>query len=444
MEPYIDQFVMELLHEHVLSCALSLGGRSAECFNKSFDGRNIPCVRFILDPEIELLFLGSNGYPGVPPVLLITYADSPTVQMSLDWNLSIPSDQRLLSALQARFKGPSPFFLVYGPSVQMALDTDADTAHKAGWDWYFSGQPQKSDAIQKSLFARSSGLLSEHLLGRTVMVVGLGSGGSYVTECLVRSGVGNLVLVDGECVELENLCRTTYYLNDIGSTKVQAITRHLLNINPSVNITQFDVNLADIGHEKLGSVIDSVDLIVALTDDPYAQSRLNHYAYFYNKPALFASLYRGAQGGEIIICLPGQTPCLECVTGGVRSALSRPDSEINYGTGRLSGEPAIIADIHHLDSATVKLALSLLLQDKPELAVSGFVSAALAVNFSYLCMSMVPDYWVFPQVFGKTPGQYGYQSIWFTAESSENCPICGLVERRENPSHFPLSPPRNF
>jgi len=64
--------------------------------------------------------------------------------------------------------------------------------------------------MTSALFARSAGILSEQLLEKSVMVVGLGSGGSYVTECLARSGVGRFVLLDGECVEADNLCRTTY------------------------------------------------------------------------------------------------------------------------------------------------------------------------------------------------------------------------------------------
>lgn len=296
--------------------------------------------------------------------------------------------------------------------------------------------------MTSALFARSAGILSEQLLEKSVMVVGLGSGGSYVTECLARSGVGRFVLLDGESVEADNLCRTTYYSGDIGCTKVSAISRHLQNINPTVAITPFETDLAGVGHKRLAAMVNSVDLIIALTDDPYAQSRLNHYAYYYNKPALFAALYRGAEGGEIIICIPGKTPCMECATGGVREALSRPDAEIDYGTGRLSAEPAIIADIHHLDSATVKLALSLLQQDRPELSVSKFLASALAKKLSYLCMSMVPEYWVFPEVFQNTPGQHGYQSMWFTVESRVGCPFCNSPEEREDPSNFPLSPPK--
>ena len=443
MKTPITPSALDLMQLHALGCAMKLGGKSVDGFTKKIDGRDLPCARFVVEPDIELLVVGSSGYPGIPPILLVTVSEFQTIQIALDWDLSIPAEHRLLAGMLKWFHGSPPYSMLYGPSPDMLVTTDADKAKVAGWKQYFSGKPQQSEAITKSLFSRSSGLLSDHLSTRSVMIVGLGSGGSYVAECLVRSGVGRVVLIDGESVEADNLCRTTYYIADVGRTKVAAISSHLLNINPAIEIVPCEGHLADIGHDRMSTLVKSVDLIIALTDDPYAQSRLNHYAYFHNTPAIFAALYRGAQGGEVILCVPEKTPCLECATGGVRATLSTPNSDVDYGTGRLSGEPAIIADIHHLDSATVKLSLSLLLQGQYELAVATFVSEALAQKFSYLCMSMVPDYWVFPLVFKDTPGQYGYQSMWFTVERRAGCPVCGPSEDRENPAQFPLSPPKN-
>jgi hypothetical protein len=435
--------VLDLLQLHALGCAMGLGGKSVEGFVQDYIGTALPCVRFVVDPDIELLFVASSGYPGIPPVLLVTTSDTHTEQVPLDWDLSVDPDRRLIVAVRRRFHGAPPYSVVYGPSPQMLVTASATKARDAGWQKYFSGGPQQAEDIRKSLFSRSSGLLSDSLSSRSVLIVGLGSGGSYVAECLVRAGVGRVVLIDGDTVESHNLSRTTYYIDDVGVPKVTAMTRHLLNINPLVEVVPHAVLLKDLGHASLAETVKSVDLIVALTDDPHAQSRLNHYAYYHNRPAIFAALYRGAQGGEVIVCVPGQTPCLECATGGVRAALSRPDSDVDYGTGRLSGEPAINADIHHLDSATVKLSLSLLLRGMSDLSVSHFIASALQRRFSYLCMSMVPNYWVFPHVFGDTPGQHGYQAMWFTVESRDSCPFCGPPENREDPASFPLAPPSN-
>ena len=424
------------------TAARELGGSTVETFVREHDGRTIPCIRFGLPRDIELLLIASDGYPGTPPVLLVTGPDGTTTQVNLEWNVALAAEQRLLTALREHFRGAPPYSVAFGPHPDLPLTTDPEVARMAGWVRFFSGAGSHSEAVARSLFARSSGLVSERLAQRSALIVGLGSGGSYVTENLVRSGLGRVVIVDGDSVEMSNLCRTTFSVEDLGMNKARAVARRLLNINPTVQVVAHEDDLVSLGAARLSELVESVDLVIGLTDDPYAQSRLNHFARHHGKPAVFAALYRGAQGGEVILCVPGRTPCLECATGGVRDALGGRAGEVDYGTGRLSGEAALAADIHHLDSATIKLSLGLLLADEPELAVSSFASKALDLGFSYLCMSMAPDYWVFPTVFGDTPGQFGYQAMWFTVTSREDCTVCGEPAAQENPTRFPLALPR--
>ena len=62
------------------------------------------------------------------------------------------------------------------------------------------------------------------LMRTTVALAGLGIG-SVIAETLVRMGVGRLILVDGDTVELSNLNRQNYTRAQIGSTKVEATAR---------------------------------------------------------------------------------------------------------------------------------------------------------------------------------------------------------------------------
>ena len=136
--------------------------------------------------------------------------------------------------------------------------------------------------------------------------------------------------------------------------------------------------------------------------------------------------------------LPGRTPCYRCSTGGLRGltgSQGEGSRSLDYGTGRLTGETALAADIHHLDSATVKLSLSLLLGKLPEASLSRFAEDALAHQFSYLCLSMSPDYWFFPQVFHDTPGQYAYQGVWLTIQHNSDCPVRGDPAHRDSHLH---------
>ena len=87
---------------------------------------------------------------------------------------------------------------------------------------------------------------SERLIGKEnierlnkarVVVLGLGGVGGSCVEALVRSGVGNLMIVDGDTIDITNINRQLIatHLN-IGRSKVQEMYKRLKLINPELNI----------------------------------------------------------------------------------------------------------------------------------------------------------------------------------------------------------------
>jgi|GEM_PF-4328338 len=70
-----------------------------------------------------------------------------------------------------------------------------------------------------------------------VLVVGMGGLGCPLASYLAAAGVGSLVLVDGDCVDLTNLQRQVLYsVEDIAEPKVVAARKTLLGLNPDINI----------------------------------------------------------------------------------------------------------------------------------------------------------------------------------------------------------------
>ena len=261
-------------------------------------------------------------------------------------------------------------------------------------------------------------------------------------------------MVDPDIVEPANLSRTTYQWQDVGLHKCDSLAARLLAIRPDLNLHLHPGTLASFGDgESLVAHLRGCDLILALTDSPQAQSLLNQAAWHASTPAIFAALYAGAKGGEVILNIPGRTPCYSCATGKIREVPAHnghTERDVDYGSGRLTGETALAADIHHLDTATVKLALSLLVKDLPNASLSRFAEDALAMGYSYLCLSMEPDYWFFPHIFGNTSGQYAYQGVWLGSETNPECAVCGDACHRNHEIHaidsfditqFPNIPP---
>ena len=75
------------------------------------------------------------------------------------------------------------------------------------------------------------------LKNSNVLVLGLGGVGGYVTESLVRSGLGNITIVDFDKIDITNLNRQIIATqNNIGKLKTEEFTKRILAINPTINI----------------------------------------------------------------------------------------------------------------------------------------------------------------------------------------------------------------
>lgn len=98
-----------------------------------------------------------------------------------------------------------------------------------------------------------------------VIVFGVGGVGSWCCEALCRSGVGHLTLVDSDLVAVSNINRQLMATTStVGTPKVEALARRLLDINPGVDIVArqeaYTAETAD--SFDLGSydyVIDAID-----------------------------------------------------------------------------------------------------------------------------------------------------------------------------------------
>ena len=97
-----------------------------------------------------------------------------------------------------------------------------------------------------SWLSRTSLLIGEErlrsLTQKHVMVVGLGGVGSFAAEFLARAGVGSLTIVDGDVVDVTNINRQLPALHStVGMSKIEVVGNRLLDINPELNFTIFNV-----------------------------------------------------------------------------------------------------------------------------------------------------------------------------------------------------------
>lgn len=119
------------------------------------------------------------------------------------------------------------------------------------------------------MFERLITLINEESFNKiqtkNVLIVGVGGVGGYAFETLVRSGIINITIVDGDIVENSNLNRQIISnINVIGNPKVLVAKERALSINPNANIkvinefiteNNFNILLED----KYDYVIDACD-----------------------------------------------------------------------------------------------------------------------------------------------------------------------------------------
>jgi tRNA A37 threonylcarbamoyladenosine dehydratase len=105
----------------------------------------------------------------------------------------------------------------------------------------------------------------ELIKNATVMVVGVGGVGSYAAEALARTGVGTLILVDKDEIDVTNINRQLHALHStVGRQKVDVMKERLLDINPDLKvelINEFELDNAFLRIPDCTYVIDAIDTI---------------------------------------------------------------------------------------------------------------------------------------------------------------------------------------
>ena len=113
------------------------------------------------------------------------------------------------------------------------------------------------DELDKAFDARFPKEMQVKLHNARVAIAGLGGLGSNIAVMLARSGVGQLLLVDYDVVDVTNLNRQMYYIQHIGKPKAQALPEILYQINPYSNYQSCSVKVTErnVQCRKIPSVI---------------------------------------------------------------------------------------------------------------------------------------------------------------------------------------------
>lgn len=151
----------------------------------------------------------------------------------------------------------------------------------------------------------------QRLLASTVMIIGLGGLGCPVALYLAASGVGHIVLVDPDRVELSNLQRQIAHKTaDIGAFKVESVRNEMALLNPELVVECFPL-AADA--EWLMQHLDGVDLLLDCSDRAAVRYQINQACLQTATPWVSAAAV--GFNGQITSFHPGDidSPCYRCL-----------------------------------------------------------------------------------------------------------------------------------
>jgi molybdopterin/thiamine biosynthesis adenylyltransferase len=186
------------------------------------------------------------------------------------------------------------------------------------------------------------------LMNAIVGIVGMGGLGCPAAQSLVMAGIGKLLLIDGDTVELSNLHRQPLHgEGDIGKMKVKSAEETLSKINSATSIQIINEYL----DEQNGlDLIRNCDVIIDATDNIKTRQLIDQFSKESNVPMVYGGLYRW-EGQVAVLNVEGNS--------GYKELFPEPPSggETCADAGVLGMLPNIIGNIQAIEA--VKLIMGI-------------------------------------------------------------------------------------
>ena len=130
--------------------------------------------------------------------------------------------------------------------------------------------PTQED-MRRALDQRHGKALQDKFASAVVAICGLGGLGSNIAIALARAGVGRLILIDFDRVDITNLHRQQYKASQIGQYKTDALAENLREIAPYITLT---THTQKISNENYAGLLSSANIICEAFDNAEAKAML--------------------------------------------------------------------------------------------------------------------------------------------------------------------------
>jgi len=151
----------------------------------------------------------------------------------------------------------------------------------------------------------------QRLLEARVLVIGVGGLGSPVAMYLAASGIGHMVLVDDDVVDLSNLQRQIVHTTDrVGTPKAESARQTLSALNPEITIDAINERLTG---DALDAEVRAADLVVECTDSFASRFEVNRACVATSTPLVSGAAIRMEGQVTVFPLNEDDAPCYRCV-----------------------------------------------------------------------------------------------------------------------------------
>ena len=188
------------------------------------------------------------------------------------------------------------------------------------------------------------------LLNSKVTIVGAGGLGCPISQMLASLGVGNIKLIDKDCVELSNLPRQPlHFTEDVGRLKVESLGNKMKAINPEISLELIPEYLTQTNAERL---LSGSDFVLDASDNIATKFLINDVCVHLNIPFSIAGVVQWY--GQLITVIPGKTTCYRCIF----SNIFEPEQGMTCsGAGAMATVPSLAGILQANEAVKVLLGL---------------------------------------------------------------------------------------
>ncbi len=252
-----------------------------------------------------------------------------------------------------------------------------DGSHHSAAAWRQDGDERQSlevcfADVQPELATRRSGVLETTVLNeKTVLLIGLGTGGAHAAIELAKCGVGNFILIDRDRLAVGNVVRHAGGISQVGRYKVNVIRDLIHEKNPDATVSIYPVAVDYDNQHVIAELVARADIVICGTDNRPSKLLINRLCIEAGVVAVYGGAFQRAYGGQVLRVRPKTSPCHQCFIAArpeeasdVEISTAADAEGIAYTDRPVAVEPGLSLDVLPIANMLTKLALLELLVDK--------------------------------------------------------------------------------